>query len=90
MGQDAVYIALTLYLEQDSSRDLNKVLDLTANRIDGFESPLGMELLATVDWLIQKENRSPTVEDIRQGLHTSILGPPVSLRCGRAQTPAFQ
>jgi O-acetyl-ADP-ribose deacetylase (regulator of RNase III) len=63
-----------LYLQQDSSSDLNKVLDLTANRIDGFESPLGMELLATVDWLIQKENRSPTVEDIRQGLHAWPAG----------------
>src|SRR5438034_5867458 len=37
-----------LYLKQDASKDLRRVLDVTARRIDGFESPLGMELLATV------------------------------------------
>ena len=35
-----------LFLQQESSRPLNRMLDLTAKRIDGFESPLGMELLA--------------------------------------------
>lgn len=59
---------VALYLQQESSEDLNRVLDLTATRIDGFESPLGMELLATVDWLIEKEDRKPTTVDIRGGL----------------------
>jgi hypothetical protein len=27
--------------------------------IDGFESPLGMELLATVDWLLAHDNVAP-------------------------------
>jgi hypothetical protein len=36
--------------------------------IDGFESPLGMELLATVDWLLVDERREPTVASIRSGL----------------------
>jgi hypothetical protein len=44
------------------------VLDRTAQRIDGFESPLGMELLATVDWLIQRENCTPELLAIREGL----------------------
>jgi hypothetical protein len=57
-----------LFLQQDESHSLNKVLDLTAKRIDGFESPLGMELLATVDWLIEREHREPTVAGIRAGL----------------------
>ena len=57
-----------LFLQQDESQSLNKVLDLTAKRIDGFESPLGMELLATVDWLIEREHREPTVAGIRAGL----------------------
>lgn len=57
-----------LYLQQESSSNLRRILDYTAARIDGFESPLGMELLATVDWLIDKEHRKATVEDIRQGL----------------------
>lgn len=36
--------------------------------IDGFESPYGMELLATVDWLIYKEGMKPTLVSIKQGL----------------------
>lgn len=36
--------------------------------IDGFESPYGMELLATVDWLVHKEGMEPTLVSIKQGL----------------------
>ena len=57
-----------LYLQQDTARTLRKVLDLTAERIDGFESPLGMELLATVDWLIAREQCEPSIAGIREGL----------------------
>jgi len=57
-----------LFLKQDTSKHLNTVLNLTAKRIDGFESPLGMELLATVDWLIEREHAEPTVSGIRSGL----------------------
>lgn len=57
-----------LFLMQEESKHLNKILDLTTKRIDGFESPLGMELLATVDWLIERQKREPTVESIRSGL----------------------
>jgi O-acetyl-ADP-ribose deacetylase (regulator of RNase III) len=57
-----------LYLQQDATQSLRKVLDLTAKRIDGFESPLGMELLATVDWLIARENCEPSIAGIREGL----------------------
>jgi len=57
-----------LFLQQDTSKPLNRVLDLTAKRIDGFESPLGMELLATVDWLIQREHAEPTLPGIRSAL----------------------
>jgi O-acetyl-ADP-ribose deacetylase (regulator of RNase III) len=57
-----------LFLKQDSSEPLALVLDLTAKRIDGFESPLGMELLATVDWLIEREHTEPTISGIRYGL----------------------
>jgi len=57
-----------LFLQQESSRPLSQVLDLTAKRIDGFESPLGMELLATVDWLIQRENAEPSLSGIKSAL----------------------
>ena len=39
-----------------------------ATLIEGFESPFGMELLATVDWLIYKEGYQPNVEAIQLGL----------------------
>ena len=57
-----------LYLRQDASKKLLRVLELTAKRIDGFESPFGMELLSTVDWLIEREHVEPTLKGIRSGL----------------------
>jgi O-acetyl-ADP-ribose deacetylase (regulator of RNase III) len=59
---------IDLYLQQDAARTLREVLDRTAQRIDGFESPLGMELLATVDWLIARERCEPSIAGIREGL----------------------
>jgi O-acetyl-ADP-ribose deacetylase (regulator of RNase III) len=44
------------------------VLEWASVIIDGFESPLGMELLATVDWLMQEEGVQPTVAAILDGL----------------------
>ena len=43
-------------------------LEQTAAIIDGFESPLGMEVLATVDWLLTEGDCTPTVEGLRAGL----------------------
>ncbi|MGA3129033.1 MAG: macro domain-containing protein [Candidatus Korobacteraceae bacterium] len=57
-----------LFLQQEENRHLGMVLDRTAEVIDGFESPFGMELLATVDWLIEREHCAPSVAGIRTGL----------------------
>lgn len=43
-------------------------LEETAALIDGFESPFGMELLATVDWLLTRAHVAPTVQGVRDGL----------------------
>jgi hypothetical protein len=43
-------------------------LEQTAALIDGFESPFGLELLATVDWLLSREGVAPTVPALRKGL----------------------
>ncbi len=43
-------------------------LERTADVIDGFESPLGMELLGTVDWLLHQEKCAATVPALREGL----------------------
>jgi len=55
------------YLQRDAS-DFLPALERTAEVIDGFESPLGMELLATVDWLLSEGKRQATVASIREGL----------------------
>ena len=36
--------------------------------IDGFESPFGMELLATVDWLVFVDGKEPTVASIKESI----------------------
>jgi O-acetyl-ADP-ribose deacetylase (regulator of RNase III) len=59
---------LETYLRQTEMQPFAKVLDCTSEMIDGFESPLVMELLATVDWLIQREDCEPTIESILAGL----------------------
>jgi len=50
-------------------------LEGVSKRIDGFESPLGMELLATVDWLLVREGRTANVADIKTGLQAWPGGP---------------
>ena len=55
------------YLKTEA-KDYEAALDYTEKLIDGFESPFGMELLATVDWLLCKENVQPTVQAVREGL----------------------
>jgi len=45
-----------------------EALEYVGKLIDGFESPFGMELLATVDWLLTRENTEHTVTGIRKAL----------------------
>jgi len=59
---------------------LRAILDRTAERIDGFESPLGLELLATVDWLIESEHCESTLPAIREGLNYWTAGPAANAR----------
>jgi hypothetical protein len=69
-----------LFLKQQNSRPLRAILDRTAERIDGFESPLGMELLSTVDWLIEREHCAPNVSAIGEGLSHWPAGPAAAER----------
>lgn len=55
------------YLGSEAKK-YHDALESTASLIDGFESPFGMELLATVDWLLYKENVEPNVSALREGL----------------------
>jgi O-acetyl-ADP-ribose deacetylase (regulator of RNase III) len=56
------------FLHRGPSRQYQPALERTAKVIDGFESPLGMELLSTVDWLLNAEQCAPTVSALREGL----------------------
>jgi O-acetyl-ADP-ribose deacetylase (regulator of RNase III) len=55
------------YLKSEA-KAYTQALESTAALIDGFESPFGMELLATVDWLLTREGVAPTVSALREGL----------------------
>jgi len=55
------------YLKSEA-KAYTQALESTAALIDGFESPFGMELLATVDWLLTREGVAPTVPALREGL----------------------
>lgn len=65
--EDAHKDLLQAYLNTEAKVFL-PALEYTAALIDGFESPFGMELLATVDWLLTEEAVAPTVNAIREGL----------------------
>lgn len=43
-------------------------LEKATEIINGFESPYGMELLSTVDWLLTQQNCEPTLASIKQGI----------------------
>lgn len=58
---------LETYLKSEA-KSYAQALDHTAALIDGFESPFGMDLLATVDWLLNKEGVPATVQDVRESL----------------------
>ncbi len=56
------------YLATSEAQLYKPALETATAIIDGFESPYGMELLATVDWLISEEDAAPTVDGIRNAL----------------------
>jgi O-acetyl-ADP-ribose deacetylase (regulator of RNase III) len=59
---------LAAYLRSGEMKPYLRALEETASLIDGFESPFGLELLASLDWLLIREGRDPSVESIRAGL----------------------
>ena len=60
--------AVTSFLASEAALPYVPALEQTAELIDGFESPLGMELLATVDWLVHVDKCPPTLEGVKAGL----------------------
>jgi hypothetical protein len=70
------------YLKSEA-KAYTQALESTAALIDGFESPFGMELLATVDWLLAREDVAPNVPALREGLRHWRGGPDAAARKDR-------
>ncbi|MFT4075705.1 MAG: macro domain-containing protein [Asticcacaulis sp.] len=58
---------VALYLKTEGKNTL-PAMEATSALIDGFESPLGMELLSTVDWLVHEMGAEPSVAGIKSTL----------------------
>lgn len=56
-----------LFLKTEA-KEYSEAFEHLLGFIDGFQSPLGMEALATVDWLITRENCKPELKCIREGI----------------------
>jgi len=56
------------YLQTEECLPYRAALEETASVIDGFESPLGMELLATVDWIVSEMNCEGSLSGVKAGL----------------------
>ncbi len=66
--EDSKREQVALFLSSPEASQYVPALERAAAIIDGFESPLGMELLATVDWLLCREGAEPTLEGVKAGL----------------------
>lgn len=61
---------VAVYLTSPEVKPLLPALDLASDIIDGFQSPHGMELLATVDWLHRRQGAAMTVDSVVAGIKT--------------------
>lgn len=68
--EDSEKDKVALYLTSPEAKAYRPALEATTRLIDGFESPLGMELLATVDWLLHQVGVEPSIAAIKAGLRT--------------------
>jgi O-acetyl-ADP-ribose deacetylase (regulator of RNase III) len=65
---DAKKDRVSAFLTSPEARTFRPALEKTSELIDGFESPLGMELLSTVDWLVNEAAVAPNVGAVRERL----------------------
>jgi hypothetical protein len=56
------------YLNSGEARQYSDALNQVGDIIDGFQSPLGMELLASVSWLLIRGGYEPNLESVKAGL----------------------
>lgn len=65
---DAKKDKVAAYLTSPDVKPYRPALEATSELIDGLESPFGMELLSTVDWLLHRGGVEPTVRSVRAAL----------------------
>lgn len=73
--EDAKRDRITAYLNSTEAKQYRDALERTDELIDGFQSPLGMELLATVDWLLNEHAIGPAVTEVKGALRNWPGGP---------------
>ncbi len=56
------------FLKTGPAKSYLPALEQVSGTIDGFQSPLGMELLASVDWLLSERHCDATLEGVKVGL----------------------
>ncbi len=66
--EDSKREAVEAYLSGPETTQYLPALMWATRAIDGFESPLGMELLATVDWLVVERGVDPSISAMRVAL----------------------
>ena len=56
------------YLKSSDGAPYMEAIEAADEVIDGFQSPLGMEVLATVDWLLSQQAVAPELNAVRDAL----------------------
>lgn len=77
---DAKRTQLTSFLSGPEVAEYADIAEKTDLLIDGFQSPLGMEALATIDWVLSREEAIPTIEGIRTALDNWANNPQAAKR----------
>jgi len=65
---DAKKDKVVAFLTSPEAKPYLSALEATTELIDGLESPYGLELLSTVDWLVSRLGIEPNVAAVRTGL----------------------
>lgn len=79
-------VRLSNYLKSSDGAPYVDAIEAADRLIDGFQSPLGMEALATVDWLLSRENVEPNLAAVRGGIDRWRAGTEAAARKQRLFT----
>lgn len=78
--EDSKKEVVAAFLKSTEAKQFHRGLEETTSLIEGFESPLGLELLSTVDWVLNHDEEEPTREGVKKGLQSWLGGGEASKR----------